>query len=261
MGVLSGWGKIQVRQFELSAAADIRSQLQGENVFVDVKTLLSGIIDGPRGDVRRGTIVAKNFSTPGLPLFTEPLRSTKGILRHLRLELDNFYLGNLRVESLRADIPDCRYDYPLALRKKIIRLSKSGVGTGRVVLLAKDLEAFILKKFREIKTAKVTLEEGKVTVEGDGEFVMLRTRFFVVARLGSPDGYTLMLQHARILFDGKPAEGLAADTLLKALNPVVDLRADLKLKDAITIEGVDIADGRIEAWGKTKIPASDDRPF
>lgn len=254
LGLIGGWGKIQVRQFELSAAADIRSQLQGDNVFVDVKTLLSGIVDGPLGDVKRGTISARHFRTPGLPLFTEPWRSQRGILQHLRLELDDFYLGNLRIESLRADIPDCRYDYPLAIRKKVIRLSKSGVGTGRVVLLAEDLEAFILRKFSEIKTAKVTLDKGKVTVEGDGDFVLLRTRFLVIAKLGSPNGSTLELQHARIFFDDRPADELASQALLRTLNPVVDLRKDLKLHDAITIEGVDIANGRLEAWGKTRIP-------
>lgn len=254
MGLLGGWGKITVRQFEQSAAADIRAQLQGENVFVDVKTVLSGLIDGPQGDVARGTIRARHFRTPGLPLFTEPERSTRGILRELRLELDDFYLGNLRIESLRATIPDCRYDYPLATRKRIIRLSRSGVGTGEVVLLAQDLEAFILKKFREIKTVKVTLDRDKVTVEGDGEFVLLKTRFLVIAKLGSPTGTTLELQHAKIFFDDRPADDFARDTLLKALNPVVDLRNDLKLYDAISVEGVEIGQGRLRAWGKTKIP-------
>lgn len=254
IGLFAGWGKVTVRQFELSAAADIRSQLQGEAPLVDVKTVLSGIIDGPQGDVKLGTIRASKFSTPGLPLFVEPWRSKKGILRNLRLELDDFYLGNLRVESLRAEIPDCRYDYPLAMRKRIIRLSQSGVGTGRVTLLENDLEAFILKKFREIKTVEVTLSKGKVRVEGDGEFVLLKTRFLVIATLGSPDGSKLMLGNARIFFDGKPAEPFSADTLLKALNPVVDLKADLKLEDAIHVQGVEVGEGRLDAWGATKIP-------
>lgn len=254
LGVLGGWGKITVRQFEQAAAADIKAQLVGDHVFVDVKTQLNGLIDGPQGDVLRGTITARHFSTPGLPLFTEPWRSQRGMLRNLRLQLEDFYLGNLRIESLRADIPDCRYDYPLALHKRIIRLSRSGVGTGRVVLRAEDLEAFILKKFREIKTASVKLENGKVTVEGDGEFVLLKTRFLVIAKLGSPDGYTLQLEHARIFFDDRPADELSGQTLLRALNPVVDLRADLKLYDAIRIEGIEIGGGKLEAWGKTKIP-------
>lgn len=253
MGLLAGWGKVTVRQFELSAAADIRSQLQGDAI-VDVKTLLSGVIDGPQGDVKLGTIRASKFSTPGLPLFVEPWRSKRGILRNLRLELNDFYLGNLRIESLRAEIPDCRYDYPLAMRKRIIRLSQSGIGTGRVTLLEDDLEAFILKKFREIKTVDVKLSKGKVRVEGDGEFVLLKTKFLVIATLESPDGSKLVLDNARIFFDGKPAEPFSADVLLKALNPVVDLKADLKLQDAIHVQGVEVNEGRLEAWGATKIP-------
>ena len=260
IGVLSGFGKISVRQFELAAASDIRGKLTGEHVQVNVQTKLNGLIGGPLGDIKQATIFASNFQTPGLPLFTEPWRSKKGIVRELRIDLSNFMLGKLRVESLKASIPDCRFDYGLATRKKVIRLSKSGVGTGTVRLKAEDLEAFILKKFAEIKRVTVRIEKDKVFVDGFGEFVIVQTNFSVIATLGSPDGKTLELQNARIFFDDKPAEDAAKKVLLDTLNPVVDLNRDLKLYDAIQVKGIRLLDGYLEAWGDTRIPDSPDPP-
>ncbi|PMY18355.1 hypothetical protein C1X37_33915, partial [Pseudomonas sp. FW305-3-2-15-A-R2A1] len=86
------------------------------------------------------------------PLFVEPKRSKRGWVRKLSLDLSDFTLNGLRVERLAATIPDCNFDMSLAAREKRIRVSKSGTGSGEVVVLAADLERFVLKKFREIKT-------------------------------------------------------------------------------------------------------------
>ena len=123
------------------------------------------IIGGALGDMKRVTIRAEHFATDGLPLFTEPDRSQKGLVRDLRLELVDFELAGLRVERLSASIPNCRFDYALAVSKRQIRLSKSGVGVGTVVLRDKDLEAFILRKFKEIKRVSVRIEDGRAVVE------------------------------------------------------------------------------------------------
>lgn len=254
LGVLFGVGSVQVRQFELAAAAEIASKLQGP-AQVSVSTSLNGLA-GVFGDVRRATIRASNFSTEELPLYTEPWRSTRGKIGELRLELSNFYLAGLRVESLEASIPNCCFDYGLALKKRMMRLSRSGSGTGTVRLRDHDLAGFILKKFKEIKSVEVEVRNDKVFVKGSGDFVLVRTNFEVIATLVSPDGTTLELANARIFFDGKPADELARKALLDTLNPVVDLHGDLKLFDAVKIRRISLSRGYVEASGDTKIPDS-----
>lgn len=254
LGVLFGFGSMTVDAFEKSAAKDILAKLSGPDAMVTVQTKLNGLVGGPLGDVKQATIRASHFQTAGLPLFTEPWRSKKGIVRDLRIDLKDFQLGGLAIESLTAAIPDCRYDYSLATRKRVIRLSKSGVGTGTVRIRQEALEAFILKKFHEIKSVKVRIEKDKVFVDGFGEFVLVQTNFSVIATLGSPDGKTLELQNTRIFFDGKPADDLAQRALLHTLNPVVDLNKDLKLYDAISVKGIRLLNGFLEAWGDTRIP-------
>src|SRR5688572_26928380 len=88
------------RRFEALAASDIRAKLQGEAVRVSVKTELADWLTGPFGNLARVTIRASDFTTEGLPLFTEPERGTRGKIGELRLILDRFSLGHLRIEHL-----------------------------------------------------------------------------------------------------------------------------------------------------------------
>ncbi|MEQ1822292.1 MAG: hypothetical protein ABL949_07275 [Fimbriimonadaceae bacterium] len=253
-GVFLGAGKLEVRSFEHAAANDILSKLQGERKAVNVETHLNGLFGGVGGDIKEVLITAKEFSTQALPLFTEPDRSKRGIVRNLRIELFNFDLKNLHVESLKAAIPDCRYDYGLALSKRQIRLSRSGIGLGTVRIKSDDLAKFILSKYKEIKSVTVTVSNGKAFVEGYGEFALLSTKFLIISTLSSPDGKTLELANARVFFDDRAAEAASARVLLSKLNPVVHLDKDLGLLDAISIKGIRLEQGYIEAWGDTKIP-------
>ncbi len=249
IGLLFGAGGREVRRFERLAAAEIASKLEGESKAVRVQTKVGG-----PADLHRAVIRASRFRAAGLPLFTEPDFSAKGRLRELRIELDDFQLGGLRVDHLEATIPECRFDWDLAIKKHMIRLSRSGEGTGRVRLRAADLEAWILQKFREIKRVEVRLDRDRIWVKGFGEFVVIQTEFEVIARVVASDGVRLMLADAKVFFDGLVAEETVRDMVLKTLNPVVDLDADLGLHGAIHVEGMSMANGVLEAWGKTKIP-------
>lgn len=253
-GVICGAARLEVRGFEEAAAAEILTKLEGPNKQVNIQTKLNGIIGGPAGDLSQVTIFAQSFSTPGLPLFTEPDRSKVGRIRLLKIELTDFSLKGLRIESLKAAIPDCRYDYNLAVRKKQMRLSKSGVGEGEVTILAADLERFILHKFKDIKRVSVKIDRDKVWVEGYGEFALITTNFLVIASLGFPEGRRLELTNARIFFDDKAADAGSSRVLLSKLNPVVDFSEDLGLFDAITVDRIQLREGVLKAWGKTKIP-------
>jgi hypothetical protein len=255
--LLFGLGGAEVRRFERIAAEDIRSKLDGESRLVSVQARLNGLLGGPLGDLSEVTIRASRFSTDALPLFTEPDRSKRGVVRKLRIVLDDFVLAGLRVEHLEAEIPDCRFDYGLAVRRRQIRLSRSGLGTGRVRVLEKDLEAYILRRFKEIKRVSVRLDKERVFVEGYGQFLIVQSEFFVIAKLAPTGGDKLVLSEARVIFPSGPTGEDAKQAILAALNPVVDLNRDLHLHGAIHLRGLRIAGGALEAWGETRIP---DRP-
>lgn len=256
LGLLAGalLGGAEVRRFESLAAKDIKSKLSGNEAQVQVRTVPHGPLGHLAGDLDRVTISARNFTTEGLPLFTEPDRSRRGKARKVEIRLEDFRLAGLRISALDASIPNCRFDLPLAMRHGKIRLSESGTGTGSVTILASDLEEFILRKFHEIKHVSVHLNGGRVIVSGDGEFLIAHTAFKVSAALVSPDGAKLMLQDADVTMDGHPASEAAEATLLTAMNPVVDLNDDLHLWGAIKVESIALESDRLVASGPTHIP-------
>lgn len=252
-GALFGLGDREVRVFERAAARDIAARLQGPDraVTVDVRT---GGLESLWGDLPSATIHAKDFSLDELPLFTEPDRSTQGKLGVLNLQLSNFVLRGLRIESLSAKIPDCRFDFALAMKSRQIRLSRSGTGGGSVKIFEEDLARYIVHKFRDIKRCTVKARHGVVWVEGYGEFILAKTEFTVVAKIGVVDGTKLTLEKPKIFFDWVRAEPGAADALLKTLNPIIDLNEDLGLHGAIQVTEVDARNGYLTASGKTTIP-------
>jgi len=255
LGLALGAGSKVVHDFERRAADDLRSKLTGDAIDIRVRAVPNGPINGASGDLLSAEILARSFSTNGLPLYTEPERPGRGRVRELRLELRDFRLAGLRVESLRATIPDCRYDLGLALSRGQIRLTRSGEGTGTVTLLAEDLGPWITRRFREITEARVEFRAGKVIVEGAGDFIVIKARFKVIAELESPDGRRIELVRPRVWLDGQRVPLSTAQALLQTLNPVVDLDRDLKLDGAVDLQSVHLSQNRLTATGRARIPS------
>lgn len=251
-GGLLYFGKIEVASFERDAARELATTLSGPEKRVEVQAKV-----GPEslwGDLHSVSIKASKFSADGLPLFTEPRRSHYGMVRNLTIELTDFSVRDLHIESLKAEIPDNRFDFALAVKHREFRLTRSGEGTGEVVVSAQDLADFILKKYKYIKTVKVEVTNDKMFVSGYGDFGFFKANFLVVAKFEPVDGSKLMLTFAKISFDGFPIDDSKRDAVLKVINPVVDLDRDLGLHGALYVNQLILRDGLIRALGKATIP-------
>jgi hypothetical protein len=240
-------------RFERKAATDILGKMIDGKGHVEVKVDPS-LLGGVTGELHSATITGSDFGLTELPLFTEPDRGTKGKIESLKLRLSDFTLKRLKIARLEADIPGCRYDFDFAKKEGQIRLSRSGIGDGWVQIRQGDLAEYLVKKFHEIKSCTVKLDGNKVWVEGYGEFLIIKTKFEVIADLAIVDGDKLELRNAEVYFDWMKADDLSAQGLLKTLNPVVDLRKDMGLYDAVFMERLKLRNGLLTAWGKTKIP-------
>lgn len=258
-GIGLGIGSAEIDKFERAAAAEISAKLTGENRIVNVDAVPDGLAVA-WGALDRATITATDFSLTELPFFTEPERSQSGRIHLLQLRMTDFDLRGLHIDELSADIPDCRYDFGLAKSQQIFRLSRSGIGTGSVKILEQDLADYIVKKYAEIKSAKVKVYNDVVWVEGYGEFLIIKTDFAIIAKLKAVEGTQLELTNAKIYFDWVRADEASANLLLRILNPVVDLDKDLGLYDAISVDKIRLRDGFVLASGPTKIPTRPSKP-
>ncbi len=252
-GLAAGFGGREIHVFERAAANEIRANLKGDSSVVSVSVIPDGL-GVLWGALDRATISAEHFSVEGVPLFVDPERSKAGRCGNLTIDLRDFRLRGLRVDSLHAEIPACRYDRALALHDKKFRLSRSGIGRGTVRVLEQDLAAFILRKYHEIKRVTVKVDRGVVWVEGFGEFLIVKSDFEVIADLTPVNGTQLALTNAKVWFDWRRADSFATDALLKTLNPVVDLDRDLGLLGSIQVDKIKLEGGVLEASGKTQIP-------
>jgi len=248
----------ELTRFEREAAAEVASHLERTDktvVIVDVTPL--GVAESLRGEVAHVSIAARAFSVQGLPLFTEPQLARTGTIRSLEITLHDFNLRGLQVEELRARLSRCRYDFGLARSRRVLRLTKSGEGTGYVRVSERSLERFILHKYRNINRVSVRLDGGRILVSGQGDFGLVQAEFLVLAQIRQRNGTQLVLENARVVLDGMRVDAATARGFLEAINPVIDENRDLRLNSAMTIEEVRIRDGFIELFGTARVPERD----
>lgn len=244
----------EIRRVERAATNDILALLTGEKKRAWVRTVPEKVVGHAFGNLRRVTIEAQDFSTPGLPFFTEPGGDSSGKVGELKLVLNRFRLGKLRVEHLEASIFDNRFDYALIKSKRQFRLSESGHGPGQAVLLDRDIAEFIPARIAEIKSCTVTFEGDKVRVKGRCEFAIIQSSFELIGSLEVRGGNQFWLKDVELSFDGRPADTYAKNALLRLLNPVLDLNRDLKLAGAIQVTTIQMQGDRLIASGDAKIP-------
>lgn len=244
---------IAISDFQRSVANEIALRLDGEGKQVHVEAEYGGILGPAFGEVSVATIKASHFSSQGLPFFTEPNRSQVGAIRKLILDFREFEVSGLKCESLKAEIPDCRYDFALAKKSKIIRLSRSGVGAAKVFLRFTDLESFVKLKFPEMKEVKIQSDGDWIRIDGQGQFLILNAAIIVKAKLKT-NGSQLFLGDAVVRIDGQNPDEASKKNLLNALNPILDFSKDLDLLDAVTAEKLELTPKGVQIQGKVKIP-------
>ncbi|MCB0825727.1 MAG: hypothetical protein KDC26_06020 [Armatimonadetes bacterium] len=243
------------QKFERQAAEQIKQEILGEEAECSVN-IRPAIVAAAWGELDSARITASKFSLQQTPIFQEPSFSQSGKIGSLEFRLSDFTLRGLRINQLEVDIPGCRYDFGVAKRTKQIRISRSGVGTGKVEVLAEDLANYIVHKFAEVKECTVQIRNGFLWVEGYGEFLIVKTKFAVIARLESQDGHKLMLTQPKVYFDWTRAEPTSAKLLVDALNPIIDLDEDLRLFGALYVNQLELEDGKMIATGDAKIPVN-----
>lgn len=252
-------GSRGVRSFDDSAARDIRAKLKGEHTKVVVGAHSNGLFGEIFGDLSSVEIRASQFEVDGLPFHTEPTFSRKGVIRTLRLEMDDCVLSGLAVKHLEAAIPDCRFDFSAALRERKIRLTQSGVGPGKVVVTADGLATFLRKKYPGIDRLTVRIETGQALVDGHGRFGVFVADFAVAGDVGVLDGAKLVIQNATLTMDGKPASPALTKAAIALFNPVLDLNKDLKLEGAVEARSVELRRGEMVATALVHIPEAQNR--
>lgn len=243
---------LSVARFEHDAARDIRRRLHGPSPQVQVRVSLG--IESLGGVVPKVTIDAARFSVDALPFHTEPRGGKSGVLKRLRLDLRDFYLAGLHVESIEADVPNCRFDASLALEHHKFRLTRSGTGPVTVRVRDSDFEPVVLRRYPEIRDVAIRMDHGRVTVDGAAKIAFLSARFHVEAGLTVRNGTELALVDPSVRIGDHQDDPQASAAFLKTFDSLLDLDQDLRLEHAITVDSVELDSGFLVATGHATIP-------
>lgn len=253
-GILVFFSGQGVHQLERRAARDVRAHLEGEGAKVIVRAVPDGPVNAVAGILQCAEIQASLFSAQDLPFYVEPDRKRDGSIRMLVIDLHNFRLRNLSVESLHAEIPNCKFDVFQMLNHGRIRLSRSGEGTARVDLSADAIAAYLKSRYHEITSCSVRLCADKLWVEGTLDLGVIRSTFRVRSGLTLAGTQVFRLAQPTLWLDGVRVDPKSSAAVMRFFDPVVDLDRDLHLQGAMDVSGFSCGYGHLLAWGKARIP-------
>ncbi len=252
--ILIIFGGNQWHRVEREVANDIRAQMGDPQAKIRVRMTPDGPVNGSFGVLQRVQVFAKDLELESISFFTEPERNRDGLVKRLDIQLENVVLKNLRIESLTAQIDNCRFDRPLAVGHRKIRISESGTGWGQATITQEALTEFAAKRYPTLTKPEVKLEFGKVSVSGDVRLPGLVGRVRVLGTLASPNGSSLALTHPRIWINDKRLDSKYRPAVLALLGDFFDINKDLGLVGAVKIESIVVRDGKVTLSGPVRHP-------
>ena len=246
-------GRGAIREIEKNAAREIRQRI-GNGTFT-VRIEPDGVDGLAHGRLKTLTVLACDFTLNGLPFTLEPERPPSGRIKQFVMEMTNANLRGLRAERAIAIIPEVYYDKSLALRKRIFRLSATGIGACEIVVSETDLAAYIVRKYAPyIREVAVQITPNQTTVQGVASLFVGEVRFKAIGTLAPRDGRYLDLAEVQIEIEGANLPPESANLLRQFLNPIIDIERDLGLYDGLAIDTVISEPGKMRARGMVWIP-------
>ena len=242
----SSWSRI-----ERAAEADIRQILGGKAVGVHAEP--DGLVGSAMGRVESVKISASGFTVDGMPLFCDPELSQKGRMKRLQISLREFVIRDLPVQELTCDIPNNRFALGMLLDGKV-RLSKSGEGVGAVTISQSGLADYVKRRFGLIESIEIKLDKYKLFAKGTASMGILKRDFEIICDLVIAEKRRLEIANPIVFINGARVRDGSDASLLRALNPVLDLDRDLGLSGAFDMERIRVKDGLAVINGRARIP-------
>ena len=200
-------------------------------------------------------IFGEGLVSEKLPFYAQPRSGWKGSIRHLRLHLSNITLKGLPVRQFEADIPDVTYDIGQATYKDWLVIRGAGVGPAFVKIAPVGLEKFVSAKYSKLLSeVKVVFLTESVGISGNLTLFGKLSPFSAKGRLTTRAGRYLDLVEPQMTMNGKPLSTPMTLSILKQINPVLDIESDLGLGSYFTLSNLEYALDALTVHGIAGIP-------
>lgn len=214
-----------------------------------------GIFGIFRSDLYAVTINADGLKSERLPFEAYPRSGWKGSIRHLRLHLTNLTLKGLPIDRFDADIPFVKFDIRHAIYHDRILIRRAGFGPASARISTDGLRLFILAKYsKTLSDITVKIEDGKVIIRGKANVLGSSLDITATGELLPREGRYLDLRKPEITLNGKPLSETSTESILKNLNPILDLERDVNLGRYFILSSVEIDTNAIVIHGTATVP-------
>src|SRR6185503_6229991 len=136
---------------------------------------------------------------------------------------------NLPVQSLNADIPFVKADAARVVFDGHFRIRGAEEGSGIAIATSEGLRAFLTKTRPQFQDLQIKLIPGEAMVTAKAALFGPLATVEARAKLAVSEGRYLNAVDATVVLNGNPVPAAVTASLLKILNPVIDIERDLKL--------------------------------
>jgi hypothetical protein len=206
-------------------------------------------------------IYGEHLKTERMPFVVYPKSGWKGSIRHLRLHLDDFTLAGLPIAHLDADVPFVKFDIGEVTWKDRIVLRGAGSGPAAVQVNAAGLRHFVIQRYTQtLSDVELWFQNRKLYLSGKYALFGVSMPFIASGHLSPRAGRYVDVTDAILLLNHRPVSPQVAETILRQINPVLDIERDLGLGNTVTMTDVEIGDSEVTIHGQATIPPASASP-
>jgi len=203
----------------------LQKQYPGAEIDVEIEGKRGAAV--LKGNFRRVRVQMAHLSLAALPF--EPSGNAKKIGRAGKIELDlrDLKLGTLPVSRARLDFENVEYDFAALKNRAQFQIVRSGAARFDLQLSASALLPAFAAKLQNTSDVQVSTQEKNLTLRGNRTFLGVTTPIVVTGQLAGR-GSELRLENTILTVGGARVPDVAANLLLKDLNPLYDFDKGLK---------------------------------
>ncbi len=232
---------------------DMSRQVTGGELHADVKP--KGLLGLLVGSSKETLVSGRHINFESSPFKISKGTGLRANVDLLKLDFNEISVRGIPVKSLHLEIPSVSLDVVRAFVDERIFVRSAGEGTGRTTVDEHGLEVFITKKYPQINSPKVTLADGRVRLQGKFTGFGIPSDLDAIGSLEIVDGRFANLVSTTITLNGKPVVGPFMQSMLKMVNPVIDVDKDLGMGGTFYALSVEIRNGAATVYGKATVPA------
>lgn len=235
----------------------LKERFPGARVAVDMEGKRG--LDVVKGRFRNVTIELAQFdakAATGFVIVAVPSARSRGHIGQGKIVLSDFSWNNLEVGHIELGLSELSYDWQALKKERKLKIVSSGpVGVQLAIPIA-SLQSLIAARMPNTRNLRLMTQDGRVVVEGESVVPVLNTTiaFTLTSLLEVRNGNEIWLTDTKLT--GAGGQPIAADTLLRTLNPIYVVDRDRAWPYRVEITSIRPQDAMLEmAATLTFVPA------